>query len=160
MSLLWFRRSRRSEEKPEPERPVVEETDAAEPQTPLPLRIRNLLLLNLQPADGRAQIESAPPLGRRVDVERAIRKAVPGIEFDAGRGELTKPDGRVTIDLGREDPVHAAVAAAEGDSGIELLRGLMQQSRWRAYAPKTGVFIPPESLDLFALPEGERGNPA
>jgi hypothetical protein len=159
MSLLWFRRSKRAAERHEPDAAAVEVE--APPQARLPLRIRNLLLLNLQPADGAEQIESAPPLGRRTDVVNAIRTAVPGIEFDAGRGELAKPDGRVTIDLGSHDPVHAAVAAAEGDSGIEMLRGLLEQCRWRAYAPKTGVFVAPEALDLFALPQGEPGgNPA
>jgi hypothetical protein len=160
MSLLWFRRSKRAEERPEPDAAPVE-VGAPPVQARLPLHIRNLLLLNLQAADGADQIESAPPLGRRTDVVSAIRTAVPGIEFDAGRGELANSDGRVTIDLGPDETVHAAVAAAEGDSGIEWLRGLLEQCRWRAYAPKAGVFVAPEALDLFALPQGDpRGNPA
>ncbi|MGH9309727.1 MAG: hypothetical protein ACRD1U_10160 [Vicinamibacterales bacterium] len=160
MSLLWFRRSKRAGEKQEPDAAAEVEAPAS-PQARLPLRIRNLLLLNLEPADGADQIESAPPLGARADVVKAIRTAVPGIEFDAGRGDLATSDGRVTIDLGPDDTVHAAVAAAEGDAGIEMLRGLLQQCHWRAYSPKAGVFITPESLDLFALPEdGRRGTPA
>jgi hypothetical protein len=159
MSLLWFRRSRRSGDKPDAA--PAENAAAAPPQGRVPLRIRNLLLLNLQPDDGAAQIETAPPLGGRAAVVGAIRNAIPGIEFADARGELSREDGRVAIDLGPHDPVHAAVAEAEGDSGIELLRSLLEQCRWRAYAPKAGVFIAPDALDLFALPDGGRpGTPA
>jgi hypothetical protein len=45
------------------------------------------------------------------------------------------------------------VAAVEGDTGLELLRTLLQHQGWRAYAPKAGVFIEPDALDLFALPD-------
>ena len=149
MSLLWFRRSRRSDPK-EPEQESVETAFPAR-QERAPLKIRNVLLLNLQPSEGLAQIETAPPLGTRAGVMTTIRAAVPGIQFSDGRGELTGDDHHLTIDLGAGDPVATAVVAAEGDSAIEMLRELMQQSRWRIYAPRAGVFIEPQALDLFAL---------
>jgi hypothetical protein len=152
MSLLWFRRSRRTEAKQQPEAAHVEAQEPS-PQPRAPLRIRNLLLLNLEPSAGRERIESAPPLGSRASVVNTVEGVVPGIQFSDGRGELATGDHRVTIDLGREDPVAAAVATAEGDSGIEMLRALLQQSRWRAYAPRAGVFIEADALDLFALPD-------
>ena len=149
MSLLWFRRSRRQEAKPGAPQPE-QKAAAARP----PLRIRGLLLLNLQPTDGLDQIETAPPLGPRQSVIAAIQRAAPGLVFDAnGRGLLTAGDHRVTIEVGPADPVHAAVASAEGDRGVEILKTVIQAQRWRAYAPRAGVFIEPDALNLFALPD-------
>jgi hypothetical protein len=110
-----------------------------------------LLLLNLHPSDGMTEIETSPPLGSRARVIGAVRTAVPGIQFTDGRGELTGDDHRVTIDLGADDPVRAIVAGAEGDNGIEMVMALLQQTGWRAYAPRAGVFVPADGLFLFAL---------
>jgi hypothetical protein len=157
MALLWFRRSRRAaadaSANTEPSAP--ERQDAAPPAPPrAPARIRGLLLLNLQPTDGTAQIETAPPLGRREAVVRAVQAAVPGLTVDAaGRGELAASDHRLALDLGPHDPVHAVVASAEGDTAIDLLRTLVQKQGWRAYAARAGVFIEPDALELFALPD-------
>ena len=154
MSLLWFKRSRKGEPKTQ-----QQESSTAPPAAPpalqrAPLRIRGLLLLNLQPTDGTEQIENAPPLGNREHVVRSVAAAAPGITFDAaGRGELRGNDHHITIDLGRDELVHAAVASAEGHIGIEALRRLLQREGWRAYAPRVGVFIEPDALDLFALPD-------
>jgi hypothetical protein len=152
MSLLWFRRSRRTQAKEQPEAVST----AAEPvrQARAALQIRGLLLVNLKPSQGAAEIETAPPLGSRAEVIGTIRSIAPDIDFANGRGELSATDHKVTIDLGDHDPVHAAVVAAEGDSGIEVLRALLERARWRAYAPRAGVFIEPDALDLFALPGG------
>ena len=73
-----------------------------------------------------------------------------------GKGEVAGSDYRVAIDIGRGDMVHAAVAAVDGDAGIESLRRILENQRWRAYAPKAGVFIEPDALDLFALPDDPR----
>jgi hypothetical protein len=165
MGLLWFRRSKTKETQPPPEPPPAQEVappstfapssppaDEAAGQTRLPLRLRGLLLLNLKPTDGVEQIEKAPPLGRRDEVIMALQGVAPGISFDAdGRADYVEQDCRLTIDLGRANPVHAAVAAAEGDTAVELLRSVMEREGWRAYAPRAGVFIESESLDLFGL---------
>jgi hypothetical protein len=149
MGLLWFRRSKPKEAQqvPEPEPPMV-----APIQARVPLRLRGLLLLNLKPTDGPEQIEKAPPLGRKDEVIMALHGVAPGMRFDAnGKGELIESDHRLTIDIGGTNPVHAAVAAAEGDTAIELLRMVMEREGWRAYVPKAGVFVEPDALDLFGL---------
>ena len=123
-------------------------------QTRVPLKLRGLLLLNLKPADGVEQIEAAPPLGDRNTVINALQAWVPGIAFDAGgKGEIAGSDFRLTLDLGQKPEVHGVIASAEGDAAIELLRGVLEREGWRAYSPRAHVFIEPDALDLFALPE-------
>jgi hypothetical protein len=158
MALLWFRRSRRQQPVTEAKPAVTEPAQSPQPRsqhdTRAPLSIRGLLLLNLKPSDGTEQIEAAPPLGPRDDVIRTVQATVPGLAVDsAGRGEVAADDYRVAVDLGPHDPVHAMIASADGDAGIEMLRTLVQSQGWRAYAAKAGVFIEPEALDLFALPD-------
>jgi hypothetical protein len=162
MGLLWFRRSKK-ETPPVAEAPPAETASVPPPGEPppgaapsgqvrVPLRLRGLLLLNLKPGDGLEQIENAPPLGRRDEVIMALQGVAPGMSFDAdGKADYIEPDYRLTIDLGRGNPVHTAVAAAEGDTAVELLRAVMQREGWRAYAPKAGVFVEPDALDLFGL---------
>src|SRR5215203_5957833 len=150
MGLLWFRRSRGKETKQEAD--VMPATSQF--QARVPLKLRGVLLLKLTPADGVEQIETAPPLGPREQVIRVLQEWVPGLAFDAdGKGEISGADHRLAFDIGRHAQVHAAVAAAEGDTGLELLRTIIERGGWRAYAPRAGVFIEPEALDLFALPE-------
>jgi hypothetical protein len=152
MGLLWFRKSKTRDAKQEVEPRF--EPPVAQRQARIHLKLRGLLLLNLRPSDGLEQIENAPPLGSRDEVISAVQAAVPGIAFNAeGKGELAGSDHRVTIDLGRHEEVHAAVAAVEGDEGIEFLRKVLERQGWRAYAPKAGVFIEAGALDLFALPD-------
>jgi hypothetical protein len=150
MGLLWFGRSRGKETKQEADAAPA----ASQFQARVPLKLRGLLLLKLTPADGLEQIESAPPLGSREHVIRALQEWVPGLAFDAdGKGEVSGDDHRLAFDIGRHAQVHAAVAAAEGDTGLELLRSVLERGGWRAYAPRAGVFIEPDALDLFALPD-------
>ena len=159
MGLLWFRRSKAKQTPPAPEEPPAPLASAVPPapsgmsaQVRVPLRLRGLLLLNLKPTDGLDEIENAPPLGRRDEVIMALQGVAPGMSFDAdGRADYVDRDYRLTIDLGRGNPVHTAVAAAEGDTAVELLRAVMEREGWRAYAPKAGVFVEPDALDLFGL---------
>jgi hypothetical protein len=163
MGLLWFRRSKAKAAPPPEEAPPAPQDEPAPSRAPsaappgtsqarVPLRLRGLLLLNLKPTDGLEQIETAPPLGRRDEVIMALQGVAPGMSFDAdGRADYIEHDYRLTIDLGRGNPVHTAVAAAEGDTGVELLRAVMEREGWRAYAPKAGVFVEPDALDLFGL---------
>jgi hypothetical protein len=168
MGLLWFRRSKKdgqheADSAPEPAAPFALIAPAPPPhpraQTRGPLRLRGLLLLNLAPTDGLEQIEKAPPLGRRDEVIARLRDVVPGMTFDAdGRGEFRSNDCRLTLDLGRGNLVDAAVAAADGDEAVELLRSVMERQRWRAYAPRAGVFIEPDALDLFGMSDEIRSD--
>src|SRR5688572_33364638 len=163
MGLLWFRRSKAKATPPVPAAPPAEPAFVPPPAAPpraaaasgqvrVPLRLRGLLLLNLKPGDGVEQIENAPPLGRRDEVIMALQGVAPGISFDAdGKADYIETDYRLTIDLGRGNPVHTAVAAEEGDTAVELLRAVMEREGWRAYAPKAGVFVEPDALDLFGL---------
>ena len=75
MGLLWFRRSRGKETKPEPE---VQAEAPQRSRLRVPLKLRGLLLLKLKPGDGLDQIEKAPPLGPREDVIRALQDWIPG----------------------------------------------------------------------------------
>src|SRR5688572_20383838 len=148
MGLLWFRRSKARSTEDVAAQPVP----TAPGQARVPLRLRGLLLLNLGPSDGPEQIEKAPPLGGRDEVIVALQALAPDITFDAdGRAEYRRDNYRLSIDLGRGDPVPAAVAAAEGDTAVDLLRLLMERQGWRAYVPKAGVFVEPDALDLFGL---------
>ena len=153
MALKWFWRSKPAEPAMPRENPHPAQHAPAPRPMRAPRRIRGLLLLNLRPTEGTDEIETAPPLGSRDAVMRAVEDAAPGIRFSDGRGELRGPDHAIAIDLGREDPVRAAVASAEGDAGVEMLRAVLERGRWRAYAAKAGVFIEPDALDLFALPD-------
>jgi hypothetical protein len=150
MGLLWFRRSKAKETEEVAPHPAP----AAPGPARVRLRLRGLLLLNLKPSDGPEHIEKAPPLGGRDEVIVALQALAPGITFDAeGRAEYRRDNYRLSIDLGRGDPVPAAVAGAEGDTAVDLLRLLMERQGWRAYVPKAGVFVEPDALDLFGLSE-------
>lgn len=150
MSLLWFRKSKRPEAK-EDAPPAAEAAAPAPRQERAPLRIRGLLLLNLQASDGTDKIEAAPPLGPRLRVLSTIQAAIPGMQFTDTRGELAGTDYRFTIDLGSHEPVQAAVVTAEGSAAVGMLEDLLRRAGWRAYAARAGVFIEPDGLDLFAL---------
>jgi hypothetical protein len=150
MGSSWFQRSSSGKTRPEA---AVPEPPAKPAAATGPLRVRNLLLLNLQPAEDAAAIETAPPLGSRAGVVSTIRAAATDIEFSGSRGEIVAADYGFSIDLGPEDPVLAAVVQAEGARGIEILRALLGHARWRAYAPRSGVFVEPQTLEKFA---GER----
>ena len=168
MGLLWFRRSKAKDAQKVPgaappediarlphHEPMLSlEPEMAAAQPRLPLKLRGVLLLNLKPSDGLDQIENAPPLGRRDQVITALQSVAPGITFDAaGKADYREAAYRLQFDLGPGNPVHAVVAAAEGDAAVELLRTVMEREGWRAYVPRAGVFVEPESLDLFGLPD-------
>jgi hypothetical protein len=143
--VVWVRR-RRAAVAP-PDAPAWE----TEPRPSLfegdTLRLRGLLLLNLASSDGPDKIENAPPLGPRERVVMLVRDAVPGLEFDTrGRGEIKHGDHEVTIAIGADDPVATAVANAVGEKGIDAVRRLLVATGWRAYAARTGSFVPPDEL--------------
>ena len=113
--------------------------DRPSPQVaPLP----SLMLLNLPPAAPRAEIERAPALGSRAEVQRTIASALPDVAFhDGGRGSLFRADVSVSFDLGPGEPIWAVVVRADGPGAASTLQSLLSATGWRAYAPKRGDFV-------------------
>jgi hypothetical protein len=100
------------------------------------------MLLNLPPAASRAEIERAPALGSRPEVQRAIAAALPDVAFhDGGRGSLFRTNVNVSFDLGPGDAIWAVVVRAEGPAAASTLQLLLSATGWRAYAPKRGDFV-------------------
>ena len=99
------------------------------------------MLLNLEIAEA-GEIEYAPPLGTRGDVVAQI-SAVLGPLTDEGEGRyrLGADDWRLTLDLGRDDPVWTVAADARGSEvACDTLDRLARETRWRVYVPKLGTF--------------------
>ena len=113
-----------------------------------------IMLLQVGPGAGPEQIESAPPLGTRAQVLARLRDVLPDVELDAdGRGTHTGPDHSVTFDAGPDDLVHTLVIEASGQTGVSLVRWLMEGTGWRAFVPKRGVFVEAEGLDAIDAPD-------
>ena len=132
-AVVMFRKGRRV---PPTDAPVVTRPVDAEP-----VQLRGLLLVNLAPGAGVADIEYAPPLGNRGEVMEQITAAIEGIQFDArGRGTLRVPEVAAIIDIGRCEIVSTAIAGADGARGAAAIRQLLAATGWRAYVPVKGEF--------------------
>ena len=106
------------------------------------------MLLQVGPDAGLEQIESAPPLGTRTEVLARLRDVLPDVELGAdGRGTHTGPDHTVTFDAGPDDVVHTLVVDAAGQTGVSLVRWLMEGTGWRGFVPKRGSFVDPDQLE-------------
>lgn len=111
-------------------------------------RVSGVLLLNLQPLEGREAIERAPPLGPRDEVEAAIARAIAGMKFDAaGRGLAASDTGSVSIDLGPGPVAFTAVLEGRGPDVHRAMRAIVADTGWRLYQPKRGTFLEPADLD-------------
>lgn len=149
-AVLQFRR-RTVTPRPMPAAPDV--TTALSPPTEAAAAIMSatrlrLLLLNLAPDVGADAIEHAPPLGRRDEVIATIGRVLPGIRFDAsGEGSSGGPDFLLTVNIGPTDPVYAVVLDARGAPALSIVKRVLEQTGWRAFAAKTGVFINAERLE-------------
>jgi hypothetical protein len=107
-----------------------------------------IMLLQVGPDAGLEQIESAPPLGTRTEVLARLRDVLPDVELGAdGRGTHTGPDHTVTFDAGPDDVVHTLVVDAAGQTGVSLVRWLMEGTGWRGFVPKRGSFVDPDQLE-------------
>jgi len=127
---------------------------AAPPQPP-PARsqavlLPRLLLLNLAVGAGPDAVESAPPLGRRDHVIEILRGVVPDLVVAADRRTLYREDHSLRIDLGAADTVATAVIEARGEPGAALVREILLMIGWRAFAPKTGLFVSGDELAVMA----------
>jgi hypothetical protein len=109
-----------------------------------------LLLLNLDVSAGPESIESAPPLGARADIVAILSGVIPDLHADHGPRRLTRPDGAVRLDLGLHDPVPTVVVEARGQGGIALVKEVLLMTGWRAFVPKTGLFVSVDDLEALA----------
>jgi hypothetical protein len=113
------------------------------------VRLPQLLLLALDVSAGPEAIETAPPLGSRADVATILHGVIPDLVVSASP-ILIRPDGSVRIDLGSRDPVPTAVLVANGEAGVALVKEVLLMTGWRAFAPKTGLFVSIDDLDALA----------
>jgi hypothetical protein len=133
-----------------PERPPVFDPPPAPAYVPpsapaVSVALPRLLLLNLDASAGPESIEKAPALGVRREVIARLSSAIPelGVE-DSGR-VLSRPNS-IRIDLGSQDPVLAATIEARGEAGVALVKEVLLTTGWRAFAPKTGLFVTVDEL--------------
>lgn len=96
-------------------------------------------------------IETAPPLGSRTDVIASIVAIAPEMTFnERGVGVATGDGYSLSIDVGPRDPVAAAVANAEGELAVALLREILETCSWRGYLPKLGAFVDASRVEDLA----------
>jgi hypothetical protein len=118
-----------------------------------------LLLLNLAMTAGPDAIETAPPLGSRRDVIAILTGVIPDVQADAAGRVLSRPDGSIAVDLGAHDPVATTIVDARGEAGVALVKEILLMTGWRAFAPKTGLFVTIEelaSIGALAADDGRR----
>jgi hypothetical protein len=109
-----------------------------------------LLLLNLNVSDGPEAIEGAPPLGTRDDVVAILHGLIPDLHGDESGRVLSRHDRSIKLDLGVHDPVQTVVVEARGEAGAALVKEVLTMTGWRAFAPKTGLFVTADELDALA----------
>jgi hypothetical protein len=122
----------------------------AAPPPAVSVALPRLLLLALDVASGPEAIETAPPLGSRAEVIAILMGVIPDLAADARHLVLARPDGSVKLNLGPHDPIPTAVIEATGESGVALVKEVLLMTGWRAFSPKTGLFMSVEDLDALA----------
>lgn len=116
------------------------------------VRLPAIMLLNVTAAAEPADIEAAPPLGPKDHVMARLREVLPDLEVDEkGRSHHTGPDHSVHLDIGANTIVHTIVLEAAGETGISLVRWLLDITGWRAFVPKSGRFVEADGLDALAV---------
>ena len=114
-----------------------------------------LLLLKLEVAATPDSVEKAPPLGSRGEVLQILCGVIADLELSPSGQVLTRSDGSLTLDLGPHDPVPTVVVDAHGEAGVALVKEVLHMTGWRAFAPKTGLFMTVNDLDAIgALASG------
>jgi len=120
------------------------------------ISLPRLLLLNLDGLAGPEAIETAPPLGTREKVAGILRGAVPDLNTDHTGAVLARPGDSLRFDLGTHDPVSTVVVDAHGEAGVALVKEVLLMTGWRAFAPKTGLFISVDELTAIEALASER----
>ncbi len=111
--------------------------------------VPRLLLLDLQVSAGPDAVETAPPLGSRQQVRAILIGIVPDLQPRGGHRLLSRHDDSLRLDLGDRDPVATVVADARGEAGVALLQEVLRATGWRAFAPKTGLFVTIDELAML-----------
>jgi hypothetical protein len=122
---------------------------------PIQPTLPRLLLLALDVSSGPDAIETAPPLGSHAEVVSILCGVIPDLAVDQIHAVLARPDGSVRIALGPDDPVPTAVVEARGEAGVALVKEVLLMTGWRAFAPKTGLFVSADDLGALAALAGE-----
>jgi len=130
----------------QPEPPATPAVDEPRVTVMLP----KLLLLNVDVLSGPEAVENAPPLGPHADVVSILSGVIRDLESVAGTRVLARPDGSITLDLGAHDIVATVVAEVHGQAGVALIKELLLMTGWRAFAPKTGLFVSTDDLESLA----------
>ena len=130
---------------------------AAHHAKPSGATLPRLLLLDLAVTAGPDAIETAPPLGSRRDVAALLAGVIPDVHADAAGRVLSRNDGSISVDLGLQDPVATAIVDARGEAGVALVKEILLMTGWRAFAPKTGLFVTIDELaSIGALAADDR----
>jgi hypothetical protein len=111
-------------------------------------RLPKLLLLKLEVDATPENVENAPPLGSRRDVVEILSGVIQDLEMSKGT-VLARPDGSLILDLGPDDPVPAVVIDARGEAGVALVKEVLLMTGWRAFVPKTGLFVTVHELNAL-----------
>ncbi len=151
LAVAFFWRSRRASHVAVVEDPAVPDAAADSGVASPSPRIPPVMLLNLSPTSGPADLEFAPPLGSRKDVLQRI-KAILGHIGAApdGRVNLQGPNWALTLDVGPEDPVWTVTIDARGDESADVLARLVRETGWRIFMPKLGRFIDSSALSAVS----------
>jgi hypothetical protein len=127
---------------------VESDPKAEEPR--VTVMLPKLLLLKVDVLAGPEAVESAAPLGGRNEVTAILAGVIPGLESVGGTRVLARPDGAIKLDIGTQDPVATVVAEVHGQAGVALIKELLLMTGWRAFAPKTGLFVSTDDLESLA----------
>jgi hypothetical protein len=138
-------RSLAAPEHPPAVEPISVPAPVRQPDPHSAVRLPRLLLLNLDVSSGPESIETAPALGVRRDVIAILCGAIPDLVVDDTGRVLSREDS-IRIDIGAGDPVPTAVVDARGEAGVALVKEVLLITGWRAFAPKTGLFVTVDEL--------------
>jgi hypothetical protein len=120
------------------------------------LRLPAIMLLNVTGEADASAIEAAPPLGPKAEVLARLRDVLPDLEVDArGRARHEGPSHSVRLDIGPRDIVHTVVVEAEGETGLSIVRWIIESTGWRAFVPKRGRFVDADALGREAIDHHE-----